>query len=175
MGGWNCPLPVCAQRRRWPNSKRGQILRVVSTDPARSRGFPAFARQTGNELVTQGETGTRPSEFVLRRKWEIRRSMMVAARLAIFVCARKPSPRVLWPRLAGAAVNQPEVVSGAAWGRAFGGAHHLPSFPGSTPSASHRSCPERRLHGEPIGRDTPDKGARGNPCHGWQSGRSLRC
>ena len=46
---------------------RGDILKVVATDPGSMRDFQAFARQTGNELVEQQEVG---SEFihVLRRR-----------------------------------------------------------------------------------------------------------
>jgi tRNA 2-thiouridine synthesizing protein A len=45
----------------------GELLRVVSTDPGSMRDFQAFARQTGNELVSQETTG---ADFVhvMRRR-----------------------------------------------------------------------------------------------------------
>jgi TusA-related sulfurtransferase len=39
----------------------GQLLKVVSTDKGSLRDFAAFAKQTGNELVSQATVG---EEFV---------------------------------------------------------------------------------------------------------------
>ncbi len=38
----------------------GQLLRVVATNSGSMRDFQAFSRQTGNELVEQGNRGHRP-------------------------------------------------------------------------------------------------------------------
>jgi tRNA 2-thiouridine synthesizing protein A len=45
----------------------GQILRVLATDPGSLKDFPAFAKQTGNELVEQKEEN-RVFEFYLKRR-----------------------------------------------------------------------------------------------------------
>jgi tRNA 2-thiouridine synthesizing protein A len=45
----------------------GQVLRVQATDPGSLKDFPAFAKQTGNELVEQKEEN-RVFEFFLKRK-----------------------------------------------------------------------------------------------------------
>ena len=45
----------------------GQMLRITATDPASVRDFQAFARQTGNELLEQGEDGG-AFWFVLKRR-----------------------------------------------------------------------------------------------------------
>jgi tRNA 2-thiouridine synthesizing protein A len=45
----------------------GQILRVQATDSGSLKDFPAFAKQTGNELVGQKEEN-RVFEFFLKRK-----------------------------------------------------------------------------------------------------------
>ena len=45
----------------------GQTLRVLATDPGSVKDFQAFARQTGNELVTSGESAG-VYEYVLKRK-----------------------------------------------------------------------------------------------------------
>ena len=45
----------------------GQVLRVQATDAGSLKDFPAFAKQTGNELVEQKEEN-RIFEFYLKRK-----------------------------------------------------------------------------------------------------------
>jgi tRNA 2-thiouridine synthesizing protein A len=46
----------------------GQIVHVLATDPGSIKDFQAFARQTGNELLGQGETADKAYEFFLKRK-----------------------------------------------------------------------------------------------------------
>ena len=45
----------------------GQVLRVFATDAHAAKDFQAFARQTGNELLSTTESGD-VFEFVFRRK-----------------------------------------------------------------------------------------------------------
>lgn len=65
--GLLCPLPILKAKKALADMASGQVLQVVSTDPGSTRDFQAFARQTGNELVSQE---TRGDEFVhlLRRR-----------------------------------------------------------------------------------------------------------
>jgi tRNA 2-thiouridine synthesizing protein A len=65
--GLNCPLPILKAKKALAEMQSGELLRVVATDPSSTRDFQAFARQTGNELVSQE---TRADEFihVLRRR-----------------------------------------------------------------------------------------------------------
>ena len=65
--GLNCPLPILKAKKALSELTRGQLLRVLSTDPGSVRDFQAFAKQTGNELVEQQST---PEQFVhvLRRR-----------------------------------------------------------------------------------------------------------
>ena len=49
----NCPSLILRAKKALAEPRSGQILRVVSTDPGSVKDFQAFARQTGNELVTQ--------------------------------------------------------------------------------------------------------------------------
>ena len=65
--GLNCPLPILKAKKALAEMASGEMLRVVSTDPGSMRDFQAFARQTGNELVEQGEADG-AFWFVLRRK-----------------------------------------------------------------------------------------------------------
>jgi tRNA 2-thiouridine synthesizing protein A len=65
--GLNCPLPILRTKKALNDMTSGQLIRVLSTDPASVRDFQAFARQTGNELVESGERDG-AFFFVLKRK-----------------------------------------------------------------------------------------------------------
>ena len=65
--GLNCPLPILRAKKALTELRSGQLLKVVATDPGSTRDFQAFARQTGNELVTSGESAG-VYEYVLKRK-----------------------------------------------------------------------------------------------------------
>lgn len=65
--GLNCPLPILRTKKTLAEMESGQILRVVATDPGSLKDFPAFAKQTGNELLGQAEEN-RVFEFFLKRK-----------------------------------------------------------------------------------------------------------
>ena len=59
--GLLCPLPILKAKKALAELASGDLLKVVSTDPGSMRDFQAFARQTGNELVSQDSTN---GEFV---------------------------------------------------------------------------------------------------------------
>jgi tRNA 2-thiouridine synthesizing protein A len=59
--GLNCPLPILKAKKALTAMTSGQVLRVVSTDTGSVRDFEAFAKQTGNELLSQTTEG---SDFV---------------------------------------------------------------------------------------------------------------
>ena len=65
--GLNCPLPILRTKKALAEMESGQVLRVLATDPGSLKDFPAFAKQTGNELVEQKEEN-RIFEFYLKRK-----------------------------------------------------------------------------------------------------------
>jgi tRNA 2-thiouridine synthesizing protein A len=65
--GLNCPLPILRTKKALAEMESGQVLRIQATDPGALKDFPAFAKQTGNELVEQGEEN-RVFEFYLKRK-----------------------------------------------------------------------------------------------------------
>ncbi len=54
--GLACPLPILRAKKALSGMGSGKLLRVLATDPGSVRDFQAFARQTGNELVSQAET-----------------------------------------------------------------------------------------------------------------------
>ena len=66
--GLNCPLPILRAKKALAEMQPGQVLHVLETDPGSSKDFAAFARQTGNELVSQADLPDNAFEFFLRRK-----------------------------------------------------------------------------------------------------------
>lgn len=65
--GLNCPLPILKTKKALADMTSGQVLRVLATDPGSVRDFQAFARQTGNELVSHAEEN-KEFIFFMRRK-----------------------------------------------------------------------------------------------------------
>jgi len=65
--GLNCPLPILRTKKALAEMASGQVLRVQATDAGSLKDFPAFAKQTGNELLEQKEED-RVFEFFLKRK-----------------------------------------------------------------------------------------------------------
>ncbi|MEZ7834047.1 MAG: sulfurtransferase TusA family protein [Burkholderiaceae bacterium] len=65
--GLNCPLPILKAKKALAELVSGQLLRVVSTDQGAVRDFQAFAKQTGNELMTMDAAGPDYS-FVFKRR-----------------------------------------------------------------------------------------------------------
>jgi TusA-related sulfurtransferase len=59
--GLNCPLPILKAKKALTTMVSGQVLKVVSTDTGSLRDFAAFAKQTGNELLSQSTEG---SDFI---------------------------------------------------------------------------------------------------------------
>lgn len=53
--GLNCPLPILKTKKSLADMTPGQVLKVVSTDAGSVKDMQAFANQTGNVLVSQGE------------------------------------------------------------------------------------------------------------------------
>lgn len=65
--GLNCPLPILRTKKALAEMSTGQVLRILVTDPGAVKDFQAFARQTGNQLLSSSEND-RVFEFFLRRK-----------------------------------------------------------------------------------------------------------
>ncbi|MCX9157630.1 sulfurtransferase TusA family protein [Niveibacterium sp. 24ML] len=66
--GLNCPLPILRAKKALAEMNTGELLRVIATDQGSVRDFQAFCRQTGHELVSNGETADKELEFILRCK-----------------------------------------------------------------------------------------------------------
>jgi tRNA 2-thiouridine synthesizing protein A len=65
--GLNCPLPILKAKKALSDMSSGQVLQVISTDPGAWRDFPAFAKQTGNSLISS-EKRDADYVFVLQRR-----------------------------------------------------------------------------------------------------------
>ena len=65
--GLTCPLPILKAKKALAEMLSGQTLCVISTDGGSVRDFQAFAKQTGNELVSQQTVGTEHFTVLKRR------------------------------------------------------------------------------------------------------------
>jgi tRNA 2-thiouridine synthesizing protein A len=55
--GLACPLPIVKTKKALADMGSGQVLKVMATDPGSVCDMSAFAEQTGNALLEQGEEG----------------------------------------------------------------------------------------------------------------------
>ena len=65
--GLNCPLPILKAKKALATLQSGQSLQVTSTDPGSMRDFAAFAKQTGNEWLSQETVGNNFIHVLKRR------------------------------------------------------------------------------------------------------------
>jgi tRNA 2-thiouridine synthesizing protein A len=65
--GLNCPLPILRAKKNLTEMQSGQVLRIIATDPGSVKDFQAFAKQTGNELLSSAENN-KEFEFYIKRK-----------------------------------------------------------------------------------------------------------
>lgn len=65
--GLNCPLPILKAKKALADMETGEVLRIVATDSGSVRDFQAFAKQTGNALLSHTQNGLEFT-FLMRRK-----------------------------------------------------------------------------------------------------------
>ncbi|WP_035384421.1 sulfurtransferase TusA family protein [Ferriphaselus sp. R-1] len=65
--GLSCPLPILKTKKSLADMGSGQVLKVVSTDCGSVKDMQAFAKQTGNELVSQTEAGGEYTFFLAKK------------------------------------------------------------------------------------------------------------
>ncbi len=63
--GLNCPLPILRAKKSLSDMRRGQVLKILATDPGSIKDFEAFAKQTGHPLLSSSRTG---GEFLFYMK-----------------------------------------------------------------------------------------------------------
>ncbi|GGE66318.1 hypothetical protein GCM10008020_08330 [Massilia psychrophila] len=65
--GLNCPLPILKAKKALAEMETGEVLRILATDSGSVRDFQAFAKQTGNALLSHTQNGLEFT-FLMRRK-----------------------------------------------------------------------------------------------------------
>ena len=65
--GLNCPLPILRAKKALAEIGSGQVLKILSTDPGSVKDFQAFAKQTGNELLSSTEGGGEYTFFMKKK------------------------------------------------------------------------------------------------------------
>jgi tRNA 2-thiouridine synthesizing protein A len=65
--GLNCPLPILKAKKALAEMQSGEVLRIVATDSGSVRDFQAFAKQTGNALLSHSLDNGEYT-FLMRRK-----------------------------------------------------------------------------------------------------------
>jgi tRNA 2-thiouridine synthesizing protein A len=53
--GMYCPMPIVKLKKTTKTMKKGQILKLVATDPGSKRDVPAWANKTGAEILETSE------------------------------------------------------------------------------------------------------------------------
>lgn len=54
--GLLCPLPILRTKKSLSEMARGEILKILATDPGAVIDFRVFADQTGHELLSSSES-----------------------------------------------------------------------------------------------------------------------
>jgi tRNA 2-thiouridine synthesizing protein A len=65
--GLNCPLPILKAKKALAEMATGEVLRIMATDSGSVRDFQAFAKQTGNALLSHSQNNGEYT-FFMRRK-----------------------------------------------------------------------------------------------------------
>jgi len=65
--GLNCPLPILRAKKSLTDMQSGQVLKIVATDPGSVKDFEAFAKQTGNQLLSSSQDN-KEYTFYMKRK-----------------------------------------------------------------------------------------------------------
>ncbi|MGO9444964.1 MAG: sulfurtransferase TusA family protein [Thiobacillaceae bacterium] len=65
--GLNCPLPILRTKKALAELSTGNVLKVIATDPGSVKDMTAFAKQTGNELISSAEAGGEYTFFMKKK------------------------------------------------------------------------------------------------------------
>lgn len=53
--GLHCPMPALRSKKTLDSMASGEVLHIISTDPASKNDIPSFAKTTRNELLEARE------------------------------------------------------------------------------------------------------------------------
>jgi tRNA 2-thiouridine synthesizing protein A len=65
--GLKCPLPILRAKKALTDMASGQVLKIIATDPGSVKDFQAFAKQTGNPLLSS-ETADKEFIFFMKKR-----------------------------------------------------------------------------------------------------------
>ncbi len=65
--GLSCPLPILRTKKALSSMAPGQVLKIVATDHGSIKDMEAFAKQTGNELLSSAEENGEYVFFMKRK------------------------------------------------------------------------------------------------------------
>jgi len=65
--GLQCPLPILRCKKALQELASAQVLKIIATDPGAVKDFQAFAKQTGNELLSSAEAGGEYTFFMKKK------------------------------------------------------------------------------------------------------------
>jgi tRNA 2-thiouridine synthesizing protein A len=68
LKGMACPMPVIKVSQQIKKMQIGQILAAETTDPGAHADFPAWAKTTGNEIVSTEKKDTVSTFFIKKLK-----------------------------------------------------------------------------------------------------------
>ena len=60
-------MPILRAKKALAEVASGQVLKILSTDPGSVKDFAAFAKQTGNELLSTAEAGGEFTFFMKKK------------------------------------------------------------------------------------------------------------
>ena len=55
--GMLCPMPIVLANKAMKTLTPGDVLKILATDKGSLQDFPAWAEDTGHELISTGEEG----------------------------------------------------------------------------------------------------------------------
>lgn len=67
LKGLSCPLPIVKTAKAMRELAAGDVLEVLATDPGSVKDFAAWAKTTGNEVLSSTQDGA-VYRFVIRKK-----------------------------------------------------------------------------------------------------------
>lgn len=65
--GLACPLPILKIKKSLADMSSGQVLKVVATDSGSVKDVQAFAKQTGNVLLSSSNEGAEYIFFIRKK------------------------------------------------------------------------------------------------------------
>ena len=63
----SCPMPVLKSKKALNALEINQILEILASDPGSMADIPAWARTTGQEIISAEERDPRDFRFLVRR------------------------------------------------------------------------------------------------------------